>query len=44
MTKLTVEDYWCMVGDAVNTWFLYNSMMEYKDYIELCKKVREDND
>ena len=37
------ELFWCLVGDKIQSWFLYNSILTKKQFKELCFDVRKEN-
>jgi len=34
--------FWGLVGDRVQTWFLYHTILTKEQFKEICKKVRKE--
>lgn len=41
---MDAELFWLMVGDRVQTWFLYHSTLTKEQFKEICNKIRSERD
>jgi len=39
---MDTELFWSIVGDRVQSWFLYHIVLTKEQFIDICKKVREE--